>query len=126
MLSAVGEEIKLVHRHDPLKDGNNTSKFAPWLHGLLMGWRKEDHRSNRMLPVQVDVPELICDEAQSKLATEKDKGVWDWALIAFYYLLRIGEYSTKSTRNHTKQTKQYKMEDVTLFKKDKHGNIQKI
>ena len=53
------------------------------------------------------------------------QSVGDLSLIAFYYLLRIGEYTVKCQRNRskraTKQTVQFKLEDVTLFKTDKHG-----
>ncbi len=43
--------------------------------------------------------------------------------MAFYYLLRIGEYTIKGTRNNTKQTVQFKYEDVTFFKKNKAGQL---
>ncbi len=44
-------------------------------------------------------------------------------MIAFYYLLRIGEYTTKGTRNNSKQTQEFKMGDITFFRKDKQGNL---
>jgi hypothetical protein len=47
----------------------------------------------------------------SALAAE----VGDLTLIAFYYLLRVGEYTCKSSRNNTKQTNQFKIEEVTFF-----------
>jgi hypothetical protein len=43
-------------------------------------------------------------------------------MIAFYYLLRIGKYTTKGTRNNSKQTQEFKMGDITFFWKDKQGN----
>jgi hypothetical protein len=46
-------------------------------------------------------------------------------LIAFYYLLRIGKYTVKRQRDWSKrarkQTVQFKVEDVTFFKTDKHS-----
>jgi hypothetical protein len=39
-------------------------------------------------------------------------------MIAFYYLLQVGEYTVKGSRNNTKQTVQFKYEDVTFFKKN--------
>jgi hypothetical protein len=44
-------------------------------------------------------------------------------LIAFYYLLRVGEYTVKGSRNSTKQTIQFKFEDVTLFQKNNRGQL---
>jgi hypothetical protein len=45
-------------------------------------------------------------------------------MIAFYYLLRVGEYTVKGSRNNTKQTVQFKYKDVTFFKKNNHGELQ--
>ena len=44
-------------------------------------------------------------------------------MVAFYYLLRVGEYTIKGTRNDTKQTVQFKLEDVTFFKKNATGKL---
>ncbi len=53
------------------------------------------------------------------------QAVGDLLLIAFYYLLCIGEYTVKCQRDWSKwarkQTVQFKVEDVTFFKTDKHG-----
>lgn len=53
----------------------------------------------------------------------KDAVTGDWAMIAFYYLLRIGEYTVKEKRNDTKQTVNFRMKDVTFFKEDKYGRL---
>jgi hypothetical protein len=59
---------------------------------------------------------------------ELDRAVGDLVMIAFYYLLRlrIGEYTTKATRNNSKQTEEFKMGDITFFKKDKLGNLRTL
>jgi len=44
-------------------------------------------------------------------------------MIAFYYFLCIGKYTTKGTRNNSKQTEESKMGDITFFAKDKQGNL---
>jgi hypothetical protein len=44
-------------------------------------------------------------------------------MIAFYYLLCVGEYKIKGLRNNTKQTVQFKYKDVSFFKKDSHGQL---
>ncbi len=51
------------------------------------------------------------------------QAVGDLSLIAFYFLLRIGEYTVKGKRNESKQTIQFKMEDITFFKKNKQGTL---
>jgi hypothetical protein len=44
-------------------------------------------------------------------------------MIAFYYLLWVGEYTVKGLRNNTKQTIQFKYEDVSFFKKNMHDQL---
>ena len=80
----------------------------------------------KKLPVEVDIPEFLAKQALLPEATERQKVVGDWALIAYYYLLRIGEYTTKRLRNESKQTKQFKMEDVRFFAKDSRGHLRML
>jgi hypothetical protein len=49
--------------------------------------------------------------------------VGNLALIAYYYLLRMREYTGKSSRQNTKQTQQFKMRDVTFFWRDNKGHL---
>ncbi len=79
-----------------------------------------------MLPVEADVLELIVKWGQMKGASPLLAAVGDWCLIAFYFLLHIGEYTTKGTRNESKQTVQFRMQDVTFFKKDKVGRLRQL
>ena len=44
------------------------------------------------LPVEADVPEYLVKQALTKSSTDKEQAVADLMLIAFYYLLRVGEY----------------------------------
>jgi hypothetical protein len=76
--------------------------------------------------VEADVPEYLVNLGQESDARELDRAVGDLVMIAFYYLLRIGEYTTKATRNNSKQTEEFKMGDITFFKKDKLGNLQTL
>ena len=75
--------------------------------------------------MEADVPELLVEMGYGKLGSIQSQAVGDLSLIAFYYLLCIGEYTVKRQRDRTKrarkQTVQFKVEDVTFFKTDKHG-----
>ena len=82
--------------------------------------------------MEADVPELFIDMAYTNKEDTFAQATADLALIAFYYLLRIGEYTIKSTaklgKSNTKQTVQFKLKDVTLtfFSKDKKGRIRQL
>ncbi len=69
------------------------------------------------------MPELIVEMGYGKLGTLHAQTIGDLALIAFYYLLRIGKYTVKGKRNNTKQTVQFKFKDVSFFKRNKAGTL---
>ena len=68
----------------------------------------------KKMPIEVDMSELLVKAGMDGTATEFTKAVGDLALIAFYYLLRVEEYTVKRSQNSTKQTKQFKLEEGTV------------
>ncbi len=98
-------------------------KFLPALQVMMEAYSKEDPLTMKMLPVEVDVPELLVEMGYGKSGTLHAQTIGDLALIAFYYLLCIGEYTMKGKRNNTKQTVQFKLEDVSFFKRNKAGTL---
>jgi hypothetical protein len=88
---------------------------------MLDGWAKVDPATQKQLPVESDVPEYMASLGRQQAATPLDHAIGDLALVAFYYLLRIGEYTSKGSRNDTKQTVQFKLEDITFFKRNRAG-----
>jgi hypothetical protein len=58
--------------------------------------------------------------------SELTKATGDLSLVAFYYLLRIGEYTTKGSRNESKQTVQFRMKDVVFFIADEWGKVKQL
>jgi hypothetical protein len=90
---------------------------------MLDGYGKEDPATIKKLPVQADVPELLVSTAYQGAGTQMDKAAADLSMIAFYYLLRVGEYTVKGLQNSTKQTVQFKYEDVMFFRKNVRGQL---
>lgn len=80
----------------------------------------------KKLPVAIDIPELLVEFGNSPTANELDSAIGDLAVIAFYYLLRVGEYTIKGGRNESKQTVQFRLQDVTFFKKDHAGRLRQL
>jgi len=124
-ISAVGQTIALDYGVNPTKQ-DGSEKFLLRLQIIVDGMRKEDPMTTKKLPVESDVPEYLARIGGGNGATEVEKAVGDQSLIAFYYLLRVGEYTIKGSRNETKQTVQFKMEDLTFFKKDMMGLLRKL
>ena len=90
---------------------------------MLDGYRKVDPPTRKKLPVQADVVELLVDAAYQHGSKPGQQATADLSMIAFYYLLRVGEYTIKDKRNNTKQTVQFKFEDVSFYKKNSRGNL---
>ena len=93
---------------------------------MCAGWKKNDLPTIKKLPVAIDIPEMLSSVGHMKDANELDKAIGDLALIAFYYLLCVGEYTIKGHRNHTKQTVQFRIQDVTFFQRDAHGALRQL
>ncbi len=114
----------MAYNNNPTKIVGS-EKFLLPLQMQLDAYIKEDPPTLKKLPVEADVPELLVDIAYKKEDFTFAQAVGDLALIAFYYLLRIGEYTVKSnkrkSRRNEKQTVQFKLEDVSFFKTDKNG-----
>jgi hypothetical protein len=71
---------------------------------MMQGWRKADPPTLKKLPVEANVPKLL---SKVGLPNELNIAIGGLALIAFYFLLCVGEYTIKSTRNkNSKQTVQ--------------------
>jgi hypothetical protein len=90
---------------------------------MLNGFHKADLPTTKQLPVEADVPEYLVKLGQDPESCELDRAIRDLTMIGFYYLLRIGKYTAKGTRNNSKQTQEFKMGDITFFWKDKQGNL---
>ena len=91
---------------------------------MLDGFEKVDPPSEKKLAVGIDLPEHCCARAK-RASSAKARAIGDLILIAFYFLLRIGEYTIKRTRNNSKRTVQFRMRDVIFFKK-RQGRLQQL
>lgn len=123
-LTAIGQTVALATGTNPIKLAGS-EKLIPRLAQMLDGWRKYDPPTSKKLPVEADVPEYLCKLGTAPHASALESAVGDLIVIAFYYLLRVGEYTCKGTRNSAKQTVQFKIEDVTFFKRY-NGRLQQL
>jgi hypothetical protein len=94
-ITAVGQKIALDTNTNPTKI-MGSKKFLPCLQELLDRYRLEDPPTEKKLPVEVDVPELLFDMGYGPNETTLGQAVGDLSIIAFYYLLRVGEYTVNA------------------------------
>lgn len=93
---------------------------------MLDGWERHDGPVKKMMRVEVDVPEYLIKCGLQLGAPPMVQAVGDWSLIAFYFLLRIGEYAVKGSRNESKRTVQFRLCDLAFFKKDSQGRLRQM
>jgi hypothetical protein len=120
--SATGQMIALVCNTNPTKV-EGSDKFLPALQVMIEGYNKQDPPTKKMLPVKANVSELLVEMGYGKSGLLHAQAIGDLSLIVFYYLLCIGKYTVKGKCNNTKQTVQFKLEDVTFFKKNTAGTL---
>ena len=77
----------------------------------------------KKLSVEVGIQEWFFMKGLEKESTDHEQAVDDLSLIAFYFLLRIGEYTMMYDN---KQTRQFRLRDIVFFKKDKGGNLRQL
>ena len=96
-LTAIGKKISLARNVNPLKIVGS-DKFIPRIQETLEGWSKDDPATVKKLPVEADMPEWVANLSLEKGVSEQMRAICDCMLIAFYFLLRIGEYTRKRTQ----------------------------
>lgn len=74
-------------------------KLIPRLTQMLDGWCKTDPPTKKLL-VESDVPAYLCYIGQSPAVMPLEAAVGDLTLIAFYYLLHVGEYTCKNLQQY--------------------------
>ena len=93
---------------------------------MLDGMVKEEPPTVKKLPVEANVPKFLAKAGQNHHATELMAAVGYLSLIAFYYLLHVGEYTGKGFRVASQQTEPFKLGDVTFFTKNKCGQLRQL
>mmetsp|Transcript_453 Transcript_453/g.1051 ORF Transcript_453/g.1051 Transcript_453/m.1051 type:complete len:425 (+) Transcript_453:1385-2659(+) len=126
-LTAIGQKAAMDRGINPIHvDGGKQLLFPIQL--MLDGWRKVDPPTTKKLPVEVDIVECMANMGRDKsTASACDRRVGDLGLVAFYYLLRVGEYAATGSRKvNAKQTTQFRWEDVTFFYKDGKNKLKRL
>ena len=114
VLTAIGQKIEMDSGTNRVKLAGSTDLLLP-LQFMVKGWGEKDEPTKKKLPVEADVPDYMAAMGALDDATELEKRVGDLALVAFYYLLRVGEYAVTGTKSSEKQTTQFKVSAIAFF-----------
>jgi hypothetical protein len=113
-LLSIGAHFELDARLNPCCRDGNTPKYWKALEQQIEGYRRNDPVPQAKLAVSVTVPHWCIKEGLNSLSP-KAQAVGDLTNTAFYYLLRVGEYTYHGAQ-HTRRTKQFRICDTQFWK----------
>ena len=112
-LRAISTTIQLDGKPSPLvgKEG----KYPKAIQQLLAGYKHANPPTKPKLAIPVGIPNWMWIQHQNhRLAPERHKCIRDFGLIAFYFLLQVGEY-TYHRPLERRQTIQFRLQNVTFW-----------
>eukprot|EP00957_Ditylum_brightwellii_P000472 36281-Ditylum_brightwellii.AAC.1 len=89
-LAAISKTIQLAHKQSPVY--REDEKYILPVEKCLEGMRREDPPSIPQLVVPVEVP-IQCFRSAYTTKDNRVQAVADLSLLAFFFLLRVGEYT---------------------------------
>jgi hypothetical protein len=114
----------LAGKSSPIYKDKEKQTYTLNIQRMIEGFRHEDPPAIPQLAVPVAVPNL-CFEAAMKTSSPKEHAIGCLTLIAFYFLLRVGEYTQpkyvywRGERIRATRTKQFTVGNVGFFKNGK-------
>ena len=115
-LRAVGKKFTMACQPDPTKESPNSTSRPVLLQSMLNAYKKSDPPTAPKLAVPVTLVEsMVSRSLARKKPNPKQDAIADLCNIAFYYLLRVGEY-TLASLDKRRQTTPFRVKDITLRK----------
>jgi len=114
-IGAVAKTIELAGFTNPLHRPGTTNYHAS-LALQTESYRRADPTVVRQDAVPVDVPNRIFESSRN-CYDRRTKAVGELALIAFYFLLRVGEYTFHNQQK--RRTQQFRLQDIKFLAKGK-------
>ena len=115
-LGAISKTIELAGERSPILE--STATYTTPVARAVEGWRRKDPPAVPQLAVPITVPSYLYEATRA--GTQKEKAGGELALVAFYYLLRVGEYTRPRTAaTNSKRTVNFRVDDVGFFKDGK-------
>jgi hypothetical protein len=117
-LSAVAKTMQLAGKPSPIHETEGIYKIP--VARLVEGYRREDPPSVPQLAIPIDVPETMQAQGYSTKCP-KERAIGDLSVIAFFYLLRVGEYTkprfttSNGIKKRATRTVQFRVCDVGFF-----------
>jgi hypothetical protein len=118
-LAAISKTIELAGQPSPVYKAEKTYKVP--VARLVEGMRRQDPQAVAQIAVPIAIPNEVLRVAQSS-SCAKHQAIGDLCIIAFFYLLRVGEYTKPKfvtidgQRTRATRTVQFQIAHVGFFK----------
>jgi hypothetical protein len=116
-LCAIGKTFELAGAANPTY--RSEGKYWTKIERQIEGYRRQDPPAQHKLAVPVGLVEFLVTVGSTS-PSAKVQAICDMSAIAFYYLLRVGEY-TGHRKGERRRTKQFRACDITFY--DAQHNI---
>jgi hypothetical protein len=110
-LCAIGKTFEMDGRANPTY--RSEGKYWLPIERQIEGYRRQDPPAQHKLAVPVSLIEYLVELGKHS-PSEKVAAICDMCTIAFYYLLRVGEY-TGHRQLDRRRTKQFRACDITFY-----------
>ena len=120
-IGAVGKTIELAGYMNPLHRPGTTNYHAA-LKMQIEGYKREDPATQKQRAVPVSIPNLVF-LATRTTPDRRARAIGELVLIAFYFLLRVGEYTHATGQ---RRTQIFRLQDVKLFADRKEITAQMV
>jgi hypothetical protein len=121
-LSAISKTFQLVGLPSPVLQAQGAYKIP--VGRLVEGYKRLDPPSVPQLAVPIKVPKEV-HRAGYSTESPRLRAIGDLTILAFYYLLRVGEYTkprfvqTETGTKRATRTVQFRVADIGFFKRNK-------
>ena len=118
-ICAIGKTFEMACLPNPTYQPTAYGQHWEPLKNILRSYRRTDPKSRPQLAVPVAVPEHLLTSLSAASPCPLQEATADLANIAFYYLLRVGEYARP--RNTKTLTQPFSVMHITF--RDSNGNL---
>jgi len=113
-IRAIAKTIELAGQPNPLyKPG--TTNYHTALAMQMEGYRREDPATEKQMAVLVSIPNFVFRNTKES-KDPRTKAMGELVLIAFYFLLCVGEYTHHTSQ---RQTQQFRLGHMKFFAQDR-------
>ena len=114
-LGGVGTTIAMDTGRQPFHQVDGQHYIKPIQH-MLAGFKNFDPPTEKKLACHPDLLYFAYMFGNRNNTTEMQRSTGDLIVIAFYFILRVGEYTSGTRRKKKIRTRQFREMDVSFFR----------